>query len=52
MIVSAAIVPHTPLLAPSIGKEHREKLAATLKAFTEIDIVVKFFPGCVFPIQF
>ncbi|HVM90978.1 MAG TPA: AmmeMemoRadiSam system protein B [Verrucomicrobiae bacterium] len=37
MIVSAAIVPHSPLLAPSIGKEHREKLAATLQAFAEIE---------------
>jgi aromatic ring-opening dioxygenase LigB subunit len=37
MIVSAAIVPHTPLLAPSIGKEHREKLAATLQAFAELE---------------
>ena len=37
MIVSAAIVPHTPLLAPSIGKEHREKLATTLQAFTELE---------------
>jgi len=33
MIVLAAIVPHSPLLAPTIGKEHREKLADTLKAF-------------------
>jgi len=37
MIVSAAIVPHTPLLAPSVGKEHREKLAATIQAFAEIE---------------
>lgn len=33
MIVLAAIVPHSPLLAPSIGKEHREKLTDTLNAF-------------------
>ncbi len=37
MIVSAAIVPHSPLLLPSIGKEHREKLNATLQAFAEIE---------------
>ncbi len=33
MIVFSAIVPHSPLLAPSIGKEHREKLTDTLNAF-------------------
>lgn len=37
MIVTAAIVPHTPLLAPTIGKEHREKLAQTVQALTEIE---------------
>ena len=37
MIVSAAIVPHSPLLLPSIGKEHREKLNATLQAYAEIE---------------
>ncbi|MEI7512778.1 MAG: AmmeMemoRadiSam system protein B [Candidatus Uhrbacteria bacterium] len=37
MIVFAAIAPHTPLLAPSIGKEHREKLAKTLQAFSELE---------------
>jgi len=36
MIVLAAIVPHSPLLAPSIGKEHREKLADTLNAYEEL----------------
>lgn len=36
MIVFAAIVPHSPLLAPSIGKEHREKLADTLRGFEEL----------------
>ncbi len=36
MIVLAAIVPHSPLLAPTIGKEHREKLADTLKAYDEL----------------
>lgn len=33
MIVLSAIVPHSPLLAPTIGKEHREKLTDTLNAF-------------------
>ncbi len=37
MIVFAAIVPHSPLLIPSIGKEHREKLDATIAAFAEIE---------------
>jgi len=37
MIVSAAIVPHTPLLAPSVGKEHREKLSATIQAYAELE---------------
>lgn len=37
MIVFAAIVPHSPLLLPSIGKEHRDKLACTLKALEEIE---------------
>ncbi|QQR61063.1 AmmeMemoRadiSam system protein B [Candidatus Uhrbacteria bacterium] len=36
MIVLAAIVPHSPLLAPTIGKEHREKLSDTLNAFEEL----------------
>jgi len=36
MIVFAAIVPHSPLLAPTIGKEHREKLAETLRAFEDL----------------
>lgn len=36
MIVLAAIVPHSPLLAPTIGKEHREKLTDTLNAFEEL----------------
>ena len=36
MIVLAAIVPHSPLLAPTIGKEHREKLTGTLNAFEEL----------------
>lgn len=37
MIVFAAIVPHSPLLLPSIGKTHREKLAATISALQEIE---------------
>ncbi|MBU1032376.1 MAG: AmmeMemoRadiSam system protein B [Patescibacteria group bacterium] len=37
MIVFATIVPHSPLLIPSVGKEHREKLAATLTACQEIE---------------
>ncbi len=37
MIVFAAIVPHSPLLMPSIGKEHTERLQATLNAYTELE---------------
>jgi aromatic ring-opening dioxygenase LigB subunit len=37
MIVFAAIVPHSPLLLPTVGKEHRTKLAATLAAMQEIE---------------
>ena len=37
MIVFAAIVPHSPLLIPTIGKDHRDKLAATLAALSEIE---------------
>lgn len=37
MIVTAAIVPHTPLLAPTVGKEHREKLAQTIQALAEVE---------------
>lgn len=37
MIVFAAIVPHSPLLIESVGKKHREKLAATLAAYQEIE---------------
>ena len=37
MIVFAAIVPHSPLLVPSVGKEQREKLAATSTAIQEIE---------------
>lgn len=37
MIVYAAIVPHSPLLLPSIGKEHTAQLAKTLAACKEIE---------------
>jgi len=37
MIVFAGIVPHSPLLVPSIGKEHRDKLSDTLAALQEIE---------------
>ncbi|MCI0479673.1 AmmeMemoRadiSam system protein B [Candidatus Uhrbacteria bacterium] len=37
MIVFAAIVPHSPLLLPTVGKEHREKLAKTLESIQELE---------------
>lgn len=37
MIVFAAIVPHSPLLLPTIGKEHQSKLAQTLAAYQEVE---------------
>lgn len=37
MIVFAAIVPHSPLLVPTIGKEHRQKLAGTTAAVSEVE---------------
>ena len=37
MIVFAAVVPHSPLLVPSIGKEHTEKLANTTHAYAELE---------------
>ncbi len=37
MIVFGAIVPHSPILVPSIGKEHRDKLSATIGAIKEIE---------------
>ncbi len=37
MIVYAAIVPHSPLLLPTVGKEHRAKLAATVAALQEVE---------------
>lgn len=33
MLVFSAITPHSPLLIPTIGKEHRESLAQTLDAY-------------------
>ena len=36
MICFAAITPHTPLLLPSIGKEHRNKLAKSLESVEKI----------------
>ncbi|OGL73145.1 AmmeMemoRadiSam system protein B [Candidatus Uhrbacteria bacterium RIFCSPHIGHO2_12_FULL_60_25] len=37
MIVFAAVVPHSPLLAPSVGKEKRDALKATLAAYEELE---------------
>lgn len=37
MIVFSAIVPHSPLLVPAIGKDQRQKLSATLAALSEIE---------------
>jgi aromatic ring-opening dioxygenase LigB subunit len=37
MLVMSAIVPHSPLLAPRIGKEKRAALNATLEAYTEVE---------------
>ncbi len=37
MIVFGAIVPHTPLLIPSVGKEHRDTLQKTLKAYEALE---------------
>lgn len=37
MIVFSAIVPHSPLLVPTIGGDAREKLADTLQAYTELE---------------
>lgn len=36
MIVFAAFLPHTPLLMPSVGKEHRKKLKKTLPALATL----------------
>lgn len=37
MIVFSALVPHSPLLAPRVGREKRDALAATLKAYEELE---------------
>lgn len=37
MIVFSAIVPHSPLLIPSIGKNESEKLAHTRQAYIELE---------------
>jgi MEMO1 family protein len=37
MLTLGAIVPHSPLLAPNIGKEKRDALAETLKAYRELE---------------
>jgi aromatic ring-opening dioxygenase LigB subunit len=37
MIVFAAFVPHSPLLAPGVGKEKRDALTATLKAYADVE---------------
>ncbi len=37
MLVFAAIVPHSPILIPSIGTEHQEKFARTLAAYKELE---------------
>ncbi|MDF1496889.1 MAG: AmmeMemoRadiSam system protein B [Patescibacteria group bacterium] len=37
MIVFGAIIPHSPLLIPSIGKDQREKLKVTIDAISQIE---------------
>jgi aromatic ring-opening dioxygenase LigB subunit len=37
MLVFCAIIPHSPLLAPKVGKEKRDALAATLRACAEAE---------------
>lgn len=37
MICFSAIVPHTPLLVPTIGKEHTKKLQKTTDAFAHLE---------------
>ncbi len=37
MLTLGAIVPHSPLLAPNVGKEKRELLAETLRAYRELE---------------
>lgn len=36
MIVFSALVPHSPLLIPTIGKDHEKKLAKTLAAYASL----------------
>lgn len=36
-IVFSAIVPHSPLLLPSVGKENTHRLAATIKAYKKLE---------------
>lgn len=40
-LVAAAIVPHSPLLVPNIGKEHTSHFAQTLNASKKIETVFK-----------
>lgn len=35
-LIFSAFVPHSPLLIPAIGKEHRTKLEATIKAYDKL----------------
>lgn len=37
MIVFAGIVPHSPILIPSIGKDHQTRYARTLEAYAKIE---------------
>lgn len=37
MIVFAAIVPHSPLLTPNVGKEHQQHLQKTIEAYQKIE---------------
>ena len=37
MIVFGAIIPHSPLLIETIGKDQREKLKTTIDAIAQIE---------------
>lgn len=37
MIVSSAVLPHSPLLSPTVGKEKRHMLRGTLEAFRRVE---------------
>ncbi len=37
MLVFSAITPHTPLLIPTVGKEHAAKLTATINALKKLE---------------